>query len=243
MTTAAGIIIGDEILSGKVTDTNTPLLVELLRSVGVRLRRIAVVSDDLAAIGQEVRACAASHDYVITSGGVGPTHDDVTMEAIARAFDRPLVRHPHIEQSVRHYFGARVNEAALKLAELPDGARLIHSQDSLLPVVAFQNIYILPGVPQIFRAKLQALSAELRGEPVTLANLYLGVDESAVAAILTQVVAESPEVQIGSYPRYGDPEVMVRVTVESQQAARVEAALARLIELLPKGQVLRVDRA
>jgi molybdenum cofactor synthesis domain-containing protein len=242
MTTAACLIIGDEILSGKVRDTNAHLLIDLLHEIGVALRRIATLPDIVEEIAEEVRRCAEQHDYVFTSGGIGPTHDDRTIEAIALAFAVPVVRHPELEARVRQHWGPRLTDAALKMAEIPEGARLLRGTRTLLPALAFRNIFILPGVPQLFAEKLAALRAELTGTREFLQSLYLSSDESAIAALLSQVVAGEPAVRIGSYPKIGDPDHRVRITIESSDPDAVERAATRLLELLPPEQVLRRER-
>jgi molybdenum cofactor synthesis domain-containing protein len=241
MTTAAALIIGDELLSGKVVDTNTPLLIAVLAELGVTLTRVAMVRDDLEAIGREARAMAAAVDHVFTSGGVGPTHDDLTMEALARAFGVPVVRHPRLEALIREVFAQRLNEPALKLAEVPEGAELVETSDGHLPAVLFRNIFILPGVPQIFAAKLAALRGRLSGHRLHLASVYLQTDESSVADLLRQVVSEFPEVAVGSYPRLDAPDHRVRITLEAAGADPVQRATARLLELLPSSKVVRVE--
>ncbi len=241
MTTAAGVIIGDEILSGKVKDENTSYLIEVLKEAGVRLRRVAIVGDEIDEIVREVRICSKEHDYVFTSGGVGPTHDDLTMAAVAAAFDLPLERDPVIEEMVHQHWGPAVTEAALGLADLPRGARLVRTKGSMLPVVTLRNIFILPGIPKLFRAKLRDLRQELKGEALALANVMLRADESAVASILNQVVAEHPSVQIGSYPRIDDPEYTVRVTLEALDPDAVKRARTRLLSLLPPTLVVGVE--
>ena len=241
MTRAAGIIIGDEILSGKVADENTPYLVKILKEAGVRLLRVAVIGDEMDEIVREARLCAAEHDYVFTSGGVGPTHDDLTMAAMAQAFDLPLERNPIIEAMVRQHWGPAVNDAALGLADLPRGARLIRTEGSMLPVVALDNIFILPGIPKLFRAKLRDLRTELKGQVLTLKSVLLNADESAVASRLSVVVAEHPTVQVGSYPRMDDPEFTVRITLEGDDARAVAAAVSRLLDLLPPECVVREE--
>jgi molybdenum cofactor synthesis domain-containing protein len=242
MKTAAGIIIGDEILSGKVQDTNGVLLIALLRDVGVPLKRLVTLGDDPARIAEEVRYCAARFDYVFSSGGLGPTHDDCTMEAMACAFERPLVRHPQLEQIVRTHWGERVNQAALKLADLPAGARLLFSEDGLLPVVVCQNVYILPGIPQLFSSKLRSLAEELVGARRYLQSLYLCSDESSIAHLLNEAVRQSPGVTIGSYPQVDDPIHRLRITIESLEQAAVQDAVERLLKLLPPSKVLRVEQ-
>lgn len=241
MKTASGIIIGDEILSGKVRDTNSAQLIDMLRSLGVEMKRLVIIGDDPEAIAVEVTLASQRFDYVFTSGGVGPTHDDRTIEGVAGAFGRQVVRHPQLEQNIRRHWGDRVNEAALKLAEVPDGARLLTSGGGLLPVVIFRNVYILPGIPQLFAAKLQRISQELEGTPCILRSVYLRSDESSIAEHLGHVDREFEQVKIGSYPRLDDPDHRVRVTVEGHDRDRIAQAIDRLLELLPADQVVRVD--
>jgi len=242
MTTASGIIIGDEILGGKVEDTNAHRLIAVLHEVGVELVRLVTIGDDPRAIADEVARCRRSTDHVITSGGVGPTHDDRTMEGVALAFGVPVVHHPELEQIVRRHFGDRLNDAALKLAEVPQGAGLLASGDRLLPVVRMENVFILPGIPQLFEAKLQRVRAELTGTVGVLHSLYLDADESTFAEHLTRVDADFPTVRIGSYPRLDHTDHQVRVTVESRDPAAAGQALQRLTELIAPSMVVRVVR-
>ncbi len=241
MTTAAVLIIGDEILSGKVADTNAPLLIDLFRDLGVQLRRLVVLGDDLDEIAAEVASCAGLFDAVVTSGGVGPTHDDRTVPAVARAFGVGVVRHPDVEAMIRAYWGDRFTEAALRMAEMPEGSRLLYSSDGLLPLVVCRNVYLLPGVPRLFAAKLRALRNELTGTPPTVRHLYLSSDESRIAPLLSRVDEEFPAVKIGSYPRFERGDHRVWITVEATAAADVERAVTRLLELLPPEDVVRIE--
>lgn len=243
MTTAAGVIIGDEILSGKVQETNAGPLIRTMSGAGVTLRRIAVIPDEPELIAAEVRRCSEAYDYVVTSGGVGPTHDDCTMQGVAMAFGVEVVRDPEIERMVRDHWAERVNDAALKLAQLPAGGRLLHSADGLLPLVVFRNVFILPGIPRLFSAKLERVRRELQGHRVSVLSVYLSTDESSIAGELTRLVGEFDGVKVGSYPaveRGGD--FRVRVTVEGHDPDEVERAVGRLTELLPAEVVLRVER-
>lgn len=241
MTTAAALIIGDEILSGKVRDTNAPLIIDLSQELGVRLCRLVYVCDEVDEIAAEVKACSERFDAVITSGGVGPTHDDCTVEAIARAFGVNVVRHPEIEAMICAYWGDRMNDAALRMAEMPEGSRLLYSSDGLLPLVVFRNIYLFPGVPRLFAAKLGALKDELEGEVLQIRHLYLTSDESRVAPLLGQVDGEFPDVKIGSYPRIEAADHRLWITVEAVSATEVAAATDRLLDLLPSNEVVRVE--
>jgi molybdenum cofactor synthesis domain-containing protein len=243
VTTVAALIIGDEILSGKVRDTNTEHIVELMRDLGVDLRRIVTMGDDVDEIAAEVRACSEQYDAVITSGGVGPTHDDRTVAAVARAFDVGLERSPELERMIRCWWGDRLSEGALRMADVPAGSTLLYSSDGNMPLVVCRNVYLFPGIPRLFAAKIGALRQVLKGEPHASANLYLSSDESSVAGILSDVDDAFPTVKIGSYPRHesgGDHQVWV--TVEAPTRADTDAAVDRLLELLPTGDVVRVDR-
>jgi molybdenum cofactor synthesis domain-containing protein len=244
MTTAAAIIIGDEILSAKVPDANTPLLIDFMAELGVDLERIVVIGDDCAAIAAEVAACAEKYDVVITSGGVGPTHDDCTVRAVADAFGVDVVRHPDIEEMIRAWWGERFTESALRMAEMPEGSRLFYGDDGLLPLVVFENVYLFPGVPRLFAAKLPSLRAELSGTPKVVHGVYLNSDESRVAPLVGQVAEECPKVKVGSYPRFGEgKDHRLWISLEGVDADKVAAATDRLLELLQDEEVVRVERS
>ena len=241
MTTVAGLIIGDEILTGKVRDANGPLLIDLCRDLGVCLERLVYIGDEIEVIATEVRSCSEQFDAVVTSGGVGPTHDDRTVAAVAHAFGVRVDRHPDLEAMIRAWWGKRFTDAALRMADMPEGSRLLYGDDGLLPLVVFRNVYLFPGVPRLFEAKLGALRGELDGRPPTLRSIYLSSDESRVAPLLGQVADEFGEVKIGSYPRFDAEDHRVWVTVEAPACHAVDAAVDRLLELLPDGEVVRVD--
>jgi molybdenum cofactor synthesis domain-containing protein len=244
MTTAAAIIIGDEILSGKVRDTNAFSLIQMLHEIGVELVRIVTVGDDPACIAEEVNRCRERCDHVITSGGVGPTHDDRTIEGVALAFGRQVVRHPELERAIRGHWGERVNDAALKLSEVPEGASLLGSEDGWLPVVVVENVFILPGIPKLFEAKLRQVREQLAGgRPLVLHSVYLSADESSIAEALERVDDAHESVKIGSYPRLGDADFRVHVTVEAAEQQDADRALDQLLELLDDAWVVRVERA
>ncbi len=243
MTTAAAIIIGDEILSGKVRDRNAAPLIDLLAELGVDLQRVVYVSDEEQDIIDEVRSCAERYDVVITSGGVGPTHDDRTVASIAAAFGVGVEIHPDLEKVIRAWWGDRFTDAALRIGQVPAGSRLLYSSDGLIPLVAFRNIFIFPGIPRLFAAKIGALRSELIGDRRHRANLYLSPDESTVADRLADVDRAFPEVKIGSYPRSEGEDHRVWVSLEGLTAESVEAALDRLLEVLEAGEIVRVERA
>jgi molybdenum cofactor synthesis domain-containing protein len=155
--TAGIVVIGNEILSGKVTDTNSPFLARELRKLGVTLLCITTIPDDVDVIAATVKGFAERFEIVFTSGGVGPTHDDVTMEGVARAFGRKVVRHPELDKRLRQYLGANANQARMRMADVPDGAELIHDERLGFPTVLCENVYILPGIPEILEQKFTSL--------------------------------------------------------------------------------------
>lgn len=230
--TAAIVVIGDEILSGKFPEDNAVWLTRELRELGVALRHIQVIPDVVEEIRDAVRADAARHDHVFTSGGVGPTHDDVTILGIARAFEVPVVRHPELEAQLRAYYGDALLEAHLRMAEVPEGTRLIAADHPSWPVTSVRNVYVLPGVPVIFRKKFNAIRERFRAQPFAVRRLYCMTDEGAIAADLDAIVAAFPGVSIGSYPRFEAVDFRVIVTLEAKDAALVDAAAAALSERL-----------
>jgi molybdenum cofactor synthesis domain-containing protein len=244
--TAAILIIGDEILSGKTADENAAFLIRELRELGVALKRILVIPDVTDEIAAAVRDLSAGYDHVFSSGGVGPTHDDLTMEGVARAFGTRVARHPALEQLLRGFYGAKLEERNLRMADVPEGADLIASPDLPWPVVAFKNVYILPGIPIIFRKKFLAIRERFRGAPYHLTCLYVADDEGRIAAHMDRVAASYPEVAVGSYPRIvtdaaaGVEPWRVKITLESKDRAQVERAAAELAALIGE-RVARVE--
>lgn len=238
MATAGIVIIGDEILSGKFVEENAAFLIGELRALGVELRRILIIPDDRDDIAAAVLDAAARFDHVFTSGGVGPTHDDVTMEAIAAAFGTTVARHPDLEQRVRAYWGTKLAEPNLRLADVPAGAVLVYGKDDVWPVVAYANVYILPGVPALFRRKFVDIRDRFRTEPVTVARVYVDADEGQIANDLDAAVAAFPGVKIGSYPRFSEKDFRVMVTLEGRDPDAVAGAYALVVERLA-GRVVR----
>ena len=232
MPTAGIVIIGDEILSGKFVEENAAFLIGELRALGVELRRITVIPDDIDDIAATVTDASRRFDHVFTSGGVGPTHDDVTMAAIAKGFGTTVTRHPDLEAKVRGYWKDQLAGANLRLADVPAGAELVYGKDLIWPVVAYRNVYILPGVPTLFRRKFVDIRDRFRAEPVTAARLYIDIEEGELAPYLDAVVAAHPGVRIGSYPRFSERDFRVLVTLEAAARAEVTAAFEQLASSL-----------
>ncbi len=238
---SAGIIlIGDEILSGKVVDENARWLIAELRALGVALRRVTIIPDVLDEIAATVRDFSERFEHVFTSGGVGPTHDDLTMEGVARAFGSRVVRHPQLEKLLRGYYGDRLEERNLRMAEVPDGCHFVDGDHPTWPVVAMKNVYILPGIPEIFRRKFESIRERFRVEPYHLKCVFTTDEEGRIAAHLDAIVAAYPAVQVGSYPKLDPTEYKVKVTIESKEPEAVERACAELVRALGSS-VVRVQ--
>jgi molybdenum cofactor synthesis domain-containing protein len=240
--TAAIVLIGNEILSGKIVDANASYLCRELRALGVDVRRIVVVPDEVDTIAREVAAASAEVDAVFTSGGVGPTHDDVTVEGVARALGVPVVRHPALVAGLREHYGDEVNDARLRMAEVPEGAELVSGGALRFPTIVARNVYVLPGVPEIFRQKFAAIRERFRDRPFHLRNVFVRIGEGSLAEHLNGLLRDFPALLLGSYPEFSNPEYRVKVTLESKDEGYLGAALDRLLARLPPDAVVRVTR-
>ncbi len=239
--TAGIIIIGNEILSGKVRDINSFFLSRELRDLGVNLMRISVIPDDVELIGKETVEFSAAYDYVFTSGGVGPTHDDVTVEGIARGFRVGIISHPELVKHLMSYCGGKTNASIMKMAEIPEGAEIIDLKNTGFPIVSFRNVFIFPGIPQYLTKKFSAIRERFRCSPFYLKRIYLCAMESEIAEILNLVVAENSEVAFGSYPVLDNPEYKIVVTAESRSSESVTRSVDDLVKRLPKEIIVRVE--
>jgi molybdenum cofactor synthesis domain-containing protein len=238
---AAIIVIGNEILSGKVLDTNAPFLTRELRAIGVTLKRILTIPDEVDEIAVAVKEFRPRYDVVFTSGGVGPTHDDVTMEGIAKGLGRRLVRHPAIETRLREFYKEHVNDARLKMSEVPEGAELLVDGRLGFPTVKCENFYILPGIPELFEQKFEALRERFSATPYTMRVVYTREGEGSIAEHLNATLAAFPELLLGSYPKLSHPEYTVKLTLESKDPEYVDRALAHLLRLLPAEAIVRTE--
>ncbi len=239
---AAAVIIGNEVLSAKVQEQNGAHLIRRLKERGIPLRQLAIVPDEVDAIVDAVARARSVAEHVLTSGGIGPTHDDVTVRAVALALGRRVVRLPEMVALLQQHYGEDLSPEALRMAEAPEGATLHHQDGIWYPMLACAGIFLLPGVPQLFRIQLETVLALLPGRPVVLKTIYLSASESQIARALDEVALTMPHVAIGSYPTF-DPALdhKVKVTVEAEKAEDVEAALQRLLGLLPAASVVRVE--
>jgi len=239
--TAGIVIIGNEVLSGKTQDTNSYFLCTELRQLGVEVQKISTIPDVIELIGQEVAEFSKRFDFVFTTGGVGPTHDDVTIDGIAHGFGLKVVRHPDIERRMRQRLGADVNEARLRMANVPEGAELLATEALFAPIVKIRNVFIFPGIPRILQERFHAIKEQFREAPYFLKNVYIKSGEGAIAKILNDVLATFPQLLLGSYPVLDIPEYKVKVTFESKDPEYLQRALQSFLGSLPDGAVHRVE--
>jgi molybdenum cofactor synthesis domain-containing protein len=237
--TAAALIIGNELLTGKVQDVNVAALATELFALGIALRRVVFVGDEVEAIAEELNTLRTQHDLVFTSGGIGPTHDDVTMAAVGRAVERPLVRSEAILALLEQYFGGGLTEHHRRMADVPQGTKLVESRNHRWPTVQVENMFILPGLPEIFLRKLALLREVLDvGATFVSRAVRTGCDEGTLAPLLERLNEDYPGVTIGSYPRSGDGPVRVVVTFDGTALEDVEQAAAGLLNALPAHQII-----
>jgi molybdenum cofactor synthesis domain-containing protein len=241
MPTAGILIIGNEILSGKVTDTNSPYLCRELRALGVDVDRILTIPDDVRVIAREVTALADAYDVVFTSGGIGPTHDDLTMDGVALAFGRKVLRSDTIVERLTRASGHAPNDSQLKMAMIPEGALLIDAGDLWFPVVVVENVYVFPGIPELLRKKFESVRERFRGVPVLLKRVFVKRRESDIAAELNALLEQFPALMLGSYPKIGEESFHVLLTLESRDPGYLQRALDSLLERLPADSIHKVE--
>src|SRR6056297_985026 len=235
--TAAMIVIGDEILSGRTRDANMHHLARELTNRGIDLKEVRVISDAPDAITQTVRALSAAYTHVFTSGGIGPTHDDITADNVARAFGvRIDVREDARRILQEHYAtsGQSLNPARLRMARIPDGATLIENPVSAAPGFTLENVHVMAGVPRIFQAMLASVLPELTGgSPVLSRSVQIMRPEGDIAGPLADLAKRYPELSMGSYPFNREGAFGAHVVLRGTDEARLDAAQAELREAFP----------
>ena len=232
--TAAMVVIGNEILSGRTEDKNLNYVARKLGSAGIRLMEARVVADIRADIVEAVNACRRRYDYVFTTGGIGPTHDDITSEAVAAAFGMRFVRHPEAEALLRRHYGAeRINDARLSMADMPEGASLVQNAISAAPGFRVENVFVLAGVPAVMRAMIDEIVPTLRaGPPVLSRTVVAHIGEGTVAAGLEAVQNDYPALDIGSYPFFREGRFGTSLVVRGTDRATVDAAAGAILGLV-----------
>jgi molybdenum cofactor synthesis domain-containing protein len=242
--TAALIVIGDEILSGRTHDKNIAQVAAWLQIQGIRLKEVRVVADDTPAIVEAVNALRARNDYLFTTGGIGPTHDDITVDAIAEALGVAVIVHPEARVILEGYYENRggLTEARLRMARVPEGADLIPNRFTGAPGIRHGNVFIMAGVPQITSGMLDALSGKLEGGAVLLSETVgCWVQESEVAELLRLTEKAHEGCQIGSYPFWREGRTGANFVIRSVDAEELAAccrALARGLDAMDRPAVL-----
>jgi FAD synthetase len=239
--TAGIVIIGNEVLSGKTQDINSHFLCTQLRQLGVEVQKISTIPDEVELIGNEVSGFSKQFDYVFTTGGVGPTHDDVTIDGIAHGFGLPVVRHPDIEQRMRQRLAGDVNEARLRMANVPDGAELIATDALFAPVIKIHNVFIFPGIPKILQERFHAIKEMFRDAPYFLKMVYVKYGEGVIAGLMNDLLITYPAILLGSYPVLDVPDYKVKVTLESKDSEYLNQALQTFLSSLPEDAVHRIE--
>jgi Predicted nucleotide-utilizing enzyme related to molybdopterin-biosynthesis enzyme MoeA len=233
--TAALLVIGDEILSGRTQDRNVAQIGTWLNVQGIRLREVRIVADDQDAIVEAVNILRARNDYLFTTGGIGPTHDDITVDAIAAALGVSVVVHPEARAILEGYYAARggINEARLRMARVPEGAELIPNRYSGAPGIRFGNIYIMAGVPHITAGMLSELTGTLEGgAPLLSRTIGCMVAESEIADLLGRMERTHEGCQIGSYPFFREGKVGANFVVRATDQARLDGCVDDLVAAL-----------
>jgi molybdenum cofactor synthesis domain-containing protein len=234
--TAAVLVIGNEILSGRTHDANLPYLGRELNLLGIQMREARVVADIESEIIDALNACRAKYDYVFTTGGIGPTHDDITSACVAKAFGQRLIRHPEAERILRERMAkmeVEVTEARLKMAETPEFAELVDNPVSGAPGFRVENVYVMAGIPRIMQAMFEGLKDQLEGG-VTLESVTVGsyVPEGTIADELGQLQDAYPDMDIGSYPFFFDGRPGTNLVLRGPDQARLDEAAAKLGDVI-----------
>jgi len=235
--TAAMLVIGDEILSGRTRDSNMHHLAQELTKVGIDLREVRVVSDDAPAIEAALLALSGAYTHVFTSGGIGPTHDDITADCVARAFGRHIdVREDARALLAAHYArtGAELNAARLRMARIPDGATLIENPVSTAPGFTVENVHVCAGVPAVFQAMVASILPGLTsGVPLMSQSYRIMRGEGEIAAPLAELAGEFSDLSIGSYPFQQNGAYGANIVIRGSDGARVDAAMTKLAGIFP----------
>jgi molybdenum cofactor synthesis domain-containing protein len=232
--TACVLIIGNEILSGRTQDANLAFLAQGLTGIGIRLREARVIPDDIGTIVSTVNEVRAAFDYVFTTGGIGPTHDDITARSIADAFGVVLVVHPEAKRLLEtHYPSGHLNEARLRMAMVPEGAVLLPNPISRAPGFQIGNVFVLPGVPSIMQGIFEQLKHRLIGGTKMLSrSVSCHLAEGTLAKDLGELQARYPDLEIGSYPYFRRGDFGVTLVLRGTEKARLGAAVEELNALI-----------
>jgi molybdenum cofactor synthesis domain-containing protein len=243
--TAAVLIIGDEILSGPTADVNLNAIAKMLTQHGVDLKEARVVGDEKADIVEAVNALRTRYDYLITTGGIGPTHDDITADCVAEAFGVPLHEDETILDILRSRVGVELNAARRRMARVPEGGFLIKNPVQGPPGFGIGNVFVLAGVPLIMRGMLEDVGPRLKSGVVVQSRTLRvdGFGEGVIAAPLEAVAKAHPDLSLGSYPFFGEGGFGANLVVRGRDAAEIEAAIAELEAGLQAAGIDKIKRA
>ena len=245
--TAALIIIGNEILSGRIQDANLSYIATKLNDeAGIRLAEVRVVPDIEGEIIEAVNAMRVKHDCVFTTGGIGPTHDDITAESVAKAFGRKLIRHPEAYRRLVAQFEARgmeINEARLRMTNTPEGATLVENGISVAPGFQVENVYVMAGVPQVAHAMIDWLAPRLEGgKPVRTKTLVCSLGEGNMAGSLSDIQDRYSEIDIGSYPFFQAGKLGVSIVIRSEDQSKIDNCNSQILKFVDEKNIEVVDR-
>jgi len=233
--TAGILVIGDEILSGRTKDKNIGYIAEYLTNIGIDLKEVRVVADEEDAIVEALNALRARYTYLFTTGGIGPTHDDITADSVARAFGVGIDHHPEVVARFRQRFSeAELNEARLRMARIPDGAELIQSATILAPGFKIDNVIVMAGVPSIMQAMLDIVAPKLKsGVRMLSESVRANAREGDIGGPLREIAAAHPDTIIGSYPFLDEnSKPNTNIVVRSRDPDKLRAAMAAVNEML-----------
>ncbi|MCX8028049.1 MAG: molybdopterin-binding protein [Thermodesulfovibrionales bacterium] len=236
------IIIGDEILSGMVRDTNSHYIIEQLRDIGIETERVIIIRDRIDEISQSVCEFSRSYDVVFTSGGIGPTHDDVTIDAISKGFGVSTKIDNILLEHLKRIIGKEPTDVQKRMALIPDGAEVIAHNDIGLPLIKFKNIFILPGIPQCLQRKMIYIKKILEtGQRMYIKQVYVNEYESAIALTLSDITERIRGIKIGSYPVLGNNDYKVMVTFSSYNIEDVNTSAEYFIRSLNAEKVVKIE--
>jgi len=242
VSTACVLLIGNELLNGTTEDCNLPVVARTLRSLGIRLKRALVLPDHVETLTEELRRASVQFDVVFTSGGVGPTHDDVTIAAVANAFGVDTIVNDELQRALIAHYGEPLSSAHNRLAMVPRGSRMVKMPEASWPTIVMHNIWVLPGVPAIFRAKFEAVGQFMRG-PVQFQScaVLCRSDELNLKSLIDETVDANPTVEIGSYPLWPPAEAQTKITFEATDTGSLKVAVDQFVHGLPVNDLLRID--
>ncbi len=231
--TAALIVIGNEILSGRTRDANIQFFAAALGQIGIPLREVRVIPDIEDEIISALNVLRAAHTYVFTTGGIGPTHDDITAAAVAKAFNVTLIRHQPSVDKMERYYGSRLNEARLKMADLPEGAEPIEKRATSAPGIRIENVFVMAGVPSIAQAMFDSVAPSLtHGAPILSRFVEAHLGEGDLADDLTSIQNQYPDVDIGSYPFFRSKRIGLSIVAKGTDKESIDKAIERVTEAI-----------